>query len=272
MNNGGPNIRVERDGAVIRITIARPDRLNAFTGTMRADLRDAIVRAGETDAAVIVLTGSGRAFSAGADVDDLARMLADEDVAGFAENVRTGAEVIRALRSAPQVVIGALNGVAAGAGASLAAACDLRIAAESARIGFTFVRIGLHPDWGATHTLPQLIGEARAARLLFTGEIVDAHEALAIGLVDRVVSTSDLPAAALRWGTELAAPRLARAELKSTLRRASDADLEHRLASELDAQLRSFETAEAAEAIHGFRAARASSLARPSADSADPPA
>jgi 2-(1,2-epoxy-1,2-dihydrophenyl)acetyl-CoA isomerase len=264
MDSVGPNIRVERNGAVFSITLDRPERLNAFTGTMRTDLRDAVLRAGASDAGAIVLTGAGRAFSAGADIDDLVEMLEAGDVKRFEENVRAGTEVIRSLRSAPQVVIGALNGVAAGAGASLAAACDLRIAADSARIGFTFMRIGLHPDWGATHTLPHLVGAGRAEYLFHSAELVEAHAALTMGLIDRVVPASELRPEALRWATELATRPQSRAVLKSTLRKASDTDLEQHLACELDAQLRCFRTTEALEAARAFLTARADARSGPS--------
>ncbi|HEU4454702.1 MAG TPA: enoyl-CoA hydratase-related protein, partial [Longimicrobium sp.] len=143
-------VLLRHDDGVAWITLHRPGRLNALAGAMRDELADALEAAAAAPGCrAIVLTGAGSAFCAGADLDALADLLARDDAAGFEANLRAGMRVVRAVRAAPQPVLAAVNGVAAGAGAALAAACDLRLASGEARIGFTFARVGLHPDWGA---------------------------------------------------------------------------------------------------------------------------
>src|ERR1051325_7167751 len=174
---------------ITTITLNRPDKLNAFAGTMRDDLLAALRDAGGR---VVVITGAGRAFCAGGDVENMARLQTAGDTAAFRKLLDGGAAIVTRIAEMPQPVIAAINGVAAGAGCNLALACDYRIASDQAMLGETFVRIGIHPDWGGTWTLPRLVGTSRALEIMVTGRMVDAAEALAIGMVDRVVS--DLPA------------------------------------------------------------------------------
>ncbi|HMA32378.1 MAG TPA: enoyl-CoA hydratase-related protein, partial [Casimicrobiaceae bacterium] len=177
-------IRFETDGAIARITLNRPDRLNSFTAQMHAELRDALARvADDTGIRALLLTGSGRGFCAGQD-------LADRAVAPGTAPVDLGESIERnyrplvlALRNLPLPVVCAVNGVAAGAGANLALACDLVVACRSASFIQAFCRIGLVPDSGGTYFLPRLAGSARAMGLAMLGDRIPAEQAAAWGLI-----------------------------------------------------------------------------------------
>lgn len=249
-------LRVE-DG-VAWITLNRPDRLNAFAGDMRDRLHDALDRAA-TDAAVrvIVVTGAGRGFCTGADVEVMSDLLQRGDDTTFETLVEAGMRVVRRLRSIEQPVIAAVNGPAAGAGASLALACDFRIASERASIGVTFNRIGLHPDWGATYCLPRLVGPGRAAELVMSGRMVDAREAERIGLFERVFAEDWFEDEIRKIAKELAAkPPLALKLAKQTLAASPTSDLDAMLAAEGERQMRCFRSADAKEGIAAFNEKR----------------
>lgn len=185
--DAGP-LRVERDGGVRILTLDRPDVLNAFdealTDALATGLRDA---AGDASVRAVVITGAGRAFSAGQDLRDRAAAIERGDDLRLGDELRRryhpSIEAIRAMR---KPVIAAVNGIVAGAGFGLAVACDLRIAAASASFRAAWSKVGLVPDAGSAFFLPRLIGWGRALDLAFTGRAVDASEALAIGLVTRV--------------------------------------------------------------------------------------
>jgi 2-(1,2-epoxy-1,2-dihydrophenyl)acetyl-CoA isomerase len=249
-------LRVE-DG-VAWITLNRPERLNAFAGAMRDDLHDAIDRAASSpDVRVLVITGAGRGFCTGADVEVMIDLLARGDVETFAGLVDAGMRVVRRLRGVEQPVVAAVNGPAAGAGASLALACDFRVASGRASIGLTFNRIGLHPDWGATYFLPRLVGAGRAAELIASARMVDVAEAERIGLVDRVVPEAEFLVEVRALAADLAAkPPLALRLAKRTLARSLDGDLDAVLELEKEAQLRCFRSADAREGIAAFREKR----------------
>lgn len=249
-------LRVEE--GVAWITLNRPDRLNAFAGDMRDRLHDALDRAA-TDAGVrvIVITGAGRGFCTGADVEVMSDLLGRGDDATFERLVHAGMRVVRRLQSIEQTVIAAVNGPAAGAGASLALACDFRVASERATVGVTFNRIGLHPDWGATWSLPRLVGPGRAAELVMTGRMVDAREAERIGLFDRVFAADAFQDEVRRMANELAAkPPLALRLAKQTLAASLDSDLDAMLAAEGERQMRCFRSADAREGIAAFNEKR----------------
>lgn len=252
-------VDLRREGGVAWITLNRPDRLNAFAGDMRDRLAGAVEES-EADPAtrVIVITGAGRAFCAGADVDVMEELLRRDDQETFAAFVQAGARVVRRIRAARVPVVAAVNGIAAGAGASLAVACDLRIASDAAAIGFTFNRIGLHPDWGATHFLPRLLGSGRAAELIFSGRILPADEARALGLFETVVPRAEFPDAV----AELAAELAAKAPLALSLARRSlsqgeeEGALEAALLRESEAQMDCFRSRDVREGIASFREKR----------------
>lgn len=249
-------LRVE-DG-VAWITLNRPGRLNAFAGTMRDDLHDAIDRAASSpDVRVLVITGAGRGFCTGADVEVMSDLLSRGDDATFEALVQAGMRVVQRMRSVEQPVIAAVNGPAAGAGASLALACDFRVASERATIGITFNRIGLHPDWGATYTLPRLVGPGRAAELVMTGRMVEAREAERIGLFERVVAEDWFEDEVKKLAKELAAkPPMALRLAKRTLADSLESELDYMLAAEHDQQMRCFRSADAKEGISAFNEKR----------------
>lgn len=246
------------DDGVAWITLNRPDRLNAFAGTMRDDLHDAIDRAASSDdVRVLVITGAGRGFCTGADVEVMSDLLQRGDDATFETLVQAGMRVVQRLRAVEQPVIAAVNGPAAGAGASLALACDFRVASERATIGVTFNRIGLHPDWGATYTLPRLVGAGRAAELVMSGRMVEAREAERIGLFERVVAEDWFEDEVKKLAKELAAkPPLALKLAKRTLADSLDSDLDAMLAAEREQQMRCFRSADAKEGITAFNEKR----------------
>jgi 2-(1,2-epoxy-1,2-dihydrophenyl)acetyl-CoA isomerase len=264
MTNGA-QIAVERDGAIGWIRINRPERLNAFAGIMREELLAALQQLeADEDVRCVVITGAGRAFSTGGDVAVMAELLEKGDRDHFEHLVRTGAEVVRQIDGMTKPVIAAINGVAAGAGACLALACDLRIASESASIGFTFLRVGLHPDWGGSFFLPRLAGPAAAMEFMLTGGMISAERGERLGLFNRVVPAAELEAAARGFAGELAAaPIGVMAAAKRALRLSLTSSLDEVLAMEVEAQLEAFDSPDATEGITAFVNKRAPRFNRP---------
>ncbi len=227
-----------RDG-LATVTLNRPEKLNALTPELCQELIAAL-RAVSTDAAVrvIILTGAGRAFCAGADLTILGSD-GDTLVAG-------GKEIALLLRGAPQPVIAAVNGAAAGGGANLALACDYRIAADTATIGQVFAKLGLGPDWGGSYFLPRLVGTARALELLWSARMVPAAEAHSLGLFDRVVPSDRLATEAQTLAAAWAIfPPLALRRAKEAIYRSTDAALTEMLDHEIAMQHELFATNEA---------------------------
>jgi len=243
-------IDLTKDGAVATITLNRPEKLNAFSGTMREDLLAALQNAERDEACrVVVITGAGRAFCAGGDVDFMRQLQQRNDVEGFSKLLRAGGEVVMQIVTMPKPVIASINGVAAGAGCNLALACDCRIASDQAKLGETFVRIGLHPDWGGTWLLPRIAGRSRALEMMMTGRMVDADEALSMGLIDRL--TTDLSGETKKLATAIAgAPPAVIADMKRALN--AQNDLRAQIALENENQIRAFTSAEARERINAF--------------------
>jgi 2-(1,2-epoxy-1,2-dihydrophenyl)acetyl-CoA isomerase len=192
-------------GGVARLTLNRPERLNSFNGEMHAEVRAALARVAGDGARVLVLSGAGRGFCAGQDLGD--RLVAPGGArADLGESIeRNYKPLILALHELPLPVIAAVNGVAAGAGASIALACDIVIAARSASFIQAFCRLGLVPDSGATWFLPRLVGNARALGLAMLGERLGAAEAAEWGLIWRCVEDAEFVAAVDRLAGELAA-------------------------------------------------------------------
>ena len=218
------------DGAIARITLNRPDRLNSFTKAMHGELRDALANLGE--ARVVVLTGAGRGFCAGQDLND--RAVAPGEAVDLGETVEASWNpLIRTLTSLPQPVIARVNGVAAGAGANIALACDLVIAAKSAKFIQSFSAIGLIPDSGGTWVLPRLVGQARALGLALTGEPLGAEQAAEWGLIWKAVEDDALDAEVDALAAKLAAlPPLGLAAIKQMIR----SSWQHSLDEELGLQ------------------------------------
>ncbi|HEX6087292.1 MAG TPA: enoyl-CoA hydratase-related protein [Thermoanaerobaculia bacterium] len=245
-------ITVTRDAGVATITLNRPDKLNAFTGTMREDLLHALR---ECAGDVVVITGAGRAFCAGGDVEYMHSLQQTNDVASFRRLLDAGRDVILEIAAMPKPVIAAVNGVAAGAGCNLALACDYRVAAETAKLSESFVKIGLHPDWGGTWLLPRLVGRGRAMEILMTGRMVEASEALAIGMVDRVVGDA-LSEAQTLARTIAGSSALAIEGIKRALSVAERNDLRAQLELEAEHQVECFQSKEAISRIAAFATKR----------------
>lgn len=250
----GTHVLVDVEDAVGTITLHRPERLNSFVGSMRDEIAGAFERLGADDAVrAVIVTGAGRAFSAGADVHYLARLIETGAIDEARALVEAGRRVVMAIRDMPKPVIAAINGPAAGGGANLALACDLRIAAESASIGQTFNRIGLHPDWGGTYYVPRLVGPARAAELFFLADMIPAAEAERIGLVNRVVPDDEMMTVAREWADRLAAkPALSLRLAKRAIQASLASSVEEMLDYETEAQTECFRSADALEGVRAF--------------------
>jgi 2-(1,2-epoxy-1,2-dihydrophenyl)acetyl-CoA isomerase len=253
------HILFTQDGGIARLTLNRPDRLNSFNDAMHAEVRDALskVRA-DASARVLVITGAGRGFCAGQDLSDRA-------VAADAAPVDLGASIERnykplvlALRSLPLPVICAVNGVAAGAGANLAFACDIVIAARSASFIEAFSKLGLIPDTGGTYFLPRLAGTARAMGMALLGEKVSAEQALAWGLIWQCVDDAELAPAAEKLASHFAtAPTRGLARTKQALYASPANTLEQQLDGERDFMRELGASADYREGVAAFMAKRA---------------
>lgn len=251
-------IKTDRHGSVTRITLNRPDRLNALTHAMSDELVDAFTEARE-DASVraILLTGAGRGFCAGQDLTEFSETSDGKPPDIEAHLERAYHKLIPIMVEIPKPVVCAVNGVAAGAGVSLAIACDVRIASEAARFTQAFVKIGLVPDSGGTWLLPRVVGAAKALELSITGEMVDAESALRMGLVSRVVAADALEKESLDYAAALAAlPTVAIGEAKALIRDAIASDLNQALRREAQAQSRMGQTHDFMEGVTAFNEKR----------------
>jgi 2-(1,2-epoxy-1,2-dihydrophenyl)acetyl-CoA isomerase len=222
------------DGPIARITLNRPNRLNSFTAQMHAELRKALEAVG--DARVIVLTGAGRGFCAGQDLSDRA-VAADEHPVDLGMTVETSWNpLIRTLTGLPQPIIARVNGVAAGAGANIALACDIVVAAKSAKFIQSFSAIGLIPDSGGTWVLPRLVGQARALGLALTGEPLPAEKAAEWGMIWKAVDDEALDSEVDAIAAKLASlPPLGLAEIKKMIRESWTHTLDQELVRQRDA-------------------------------------
>jgi len=251
----------ERDQAtgVATITFNRADRLNALTFAVYDELRRTFRTMGDDrQVRSVVVTGAGKAFCSGGDVHEIIGPLLSRDYRGLLEFTRMTCDLVLAIRQCRKPVVAALNGTTAGAGAVIAAACDLRIAAASARIGFLFTRVGLSgADMGAAWLLPRLVGSGRAAELLMTGDFISADEALRIGLYNRVVPDGEALAAATALARRLGqGPSFALEHTKAALDREATMDLHAALEAEAQVQAALMTHADFREAYDAFVAKR----------------
>jgi enoyl-CoA hydratase/carnithine racemase len=258
VNAGYQFILTSVENGVGTLTMNRPDRLNAVDTDMARELvegtrellSDKLVR-------VLVITGAGRAFSAGGDVKFLEGALIGARYSDAMALVKAGGQLVRLIRESPKPVVACLNGVAAGGGANLALACDLRIASNAASIGQVFHRIGLHPDWGGTYFLPRLAGTAAALELIWSAEVIPAARCLELGLVNQVVPADQLAAVTAEWAARLAAlPPIAARLAKEAVYRSHDRDLPAALAQEEENQEKCFRSKDALEGFSAFSAKR----------------
>ena len=187
------HLTVSVQDRIATLTVNRPDKLNALNAVVIGELGRAIDElVASEDVGAVILTGAGRAFVAGADIAELSAVSALEG----RRLARRGQEIFRRFETSPKPTVAAVNGFALGGGCELAMACHVRVAAEGAKFGQPEVKLGLIPGYGGTQRLPRLVGRGRALQLLLTGEMIDAHEALRIGLVNRVVPGDQLLSAA----------------------------------------------------------------------------
>lgn len=245
----------EEQNGVGWITLNRPERLNALTFEVYRELTDtfAALRAEESVRAVVI-TGAGRAFCSGGDVHDIIGELFERDMQGLLEFTRLTCELVRNIRALSKPVIASLNGTTAGAGACIALAADIRLAAEEAKIAFLFVRVGLAgADMGAAYLLPRVVGLAKATELLYTGDFISAAEAERIGLYNRVVAAAELATETRALAERLArGPSFALAMTKEMLNREMDLSLDTALEWEAQAQATCMQHPDYREAYEAF--------------------
>jgi 2-(1,2-epoxy-1,2-dihydrophenyl)acetyl-CoA isomerase len=214
---------------VATVTLNRPDKLNAFTGRMMRDMATTFARlAADPDIGCVVLTGAGRAFCAGGDVKAMAEgtEFAADGLEGKAAMLRAAMESSRLLHDMPKPTIAMIRGAAAGAGLSLALACDLRIASDTAKLTTAFAKVGYSGDFGGSYFLTRLVGPSKARELYFTADLVDAQSALALGLANRVVADGALEGETVALARRLAAgPRIAYRYIKRNMNAAETGNL-----------------------------------------------
>ena len=240
---------------IATITFNRPERLNAITFEVYRELTDQIARLGdEKDIRVVVITGAGRAFCSGGDVRDIIGELQGRDAEGLLEFTRLTCELIHNMRALPKPIIASINGTTAGAGACIALASDIRIAADEGKIAFVFVKVGLAgTDMGATYLLPRIVGLSKATELLMTGDFIEAAEAERIGLYNRVVPRDQLETVTRELAEKLAhGPAFGLAKTKEMLNREMHMSFESALEAEAVAQALCMQTPDFKEAHAAF--------------------
>lgn len=249
-----PVLLESREGAVLTLTMNRPDKLNALSVDLTTALLDAFGRAAaDAELRAVVLTGAGRAFCAGGDlalIADARRRNAGHELESL---LRGGSQLALAICDTPVPVLAAVNGPAAGAGMNVALACDMRIASESASFGQNFAKVGLFPDFGGTYFLPRLAGPARAAEMFYTGDMISAAEAERIGVVNQVVPHDRLAEEARALAAKLAAaPPIAARAVKKVLFGSDRAALARALEMEVQQQVKCFLSEDCSEGLRAF--------------------
>jgi 2-(1,2-epoxy-1,2-dihydrophenyl)acetyl-CoA isomerase len=245
---------------IATLTLNRPERLNALGDTLREDLYAAVTTAAaDPHVRVLVITGAGRGFCSGGDVKSMNEKNQTGDTPPPSERwtpIRD--RVLLAMRDCTKPVIAAINGPAAGAGMNLALACDMRIAAATAKFSQAFVKRGLGPDWGGTYFLPRVVGTAKACELILTGDTIDAAEALRLGIVNKVVAAEELMPEATKLARKIAdGPPVAIQLSKRAIHHSLDADLRSALEFETFAQGICKDTEDFKEGVKAFIEKRA---------------
>lgn len=256
------HILLTRREGVVRLTFNRPDSRNAMTPAMGEEVVRAVgeIRA-DTDARVLILSGSGTSFSSGGDLAMLAHdtgAVQSSEAPSMAGSPRDFYARYLSIRSLPIPTIAAINGHAIGAGLCIALACDMRLAADDAKMGMTFTRLAIHPGMGGTYLLPRLVGTARACELFFTGRIFDAAEAERLGVVNRTVPRADFEAAVDQLAGEIAASGPVAVRMcKRAIYRGTEHSLEDMIEYEALNQAATFRTADAREGVTAIMEKRA---------------
>jgi len=257
----GERIIADHTGAIAAIRFNRPEKLNALTPEMRADLLRAFDKTEQDpEIRVIILTGQGRGFCAGGDIEYLRQLKLSGDREGFCRILDEGTEIVRRFRASAKPIIAAINGPAVGGGLILALACDLRYAAESAVLGMPFAKIGMGPDWGGTWLLTKLVGSTIALEMLLTAQPISAKKAHAVGLVNHVCPDGQLPQVVLSAAQLIAgfAPDIC-ARYKQAVYAAENGDAKSALEVERRCQLEFFDHQEFVDRVERFLADRVKS-------------
>jgi len=243
----------KQDG-IATLVMNRPDRMNALNNELGVAIDQALGRiAADPDVRVVVITGAGRAFCAGGDLALLGKGREAGATKELEPLLRAGMQMVLKMRTMPQPVIAAVNGAAAGAGMNVALAADIRIASEEATFGQNFAKVGLFPDFGGTYLLPQLVGPAKAAELFYTGDMIDAKTALALGIVNHVVPAAQLESEVKKLAQKIAqGPYLAIRAVKKELFARGEKDLTRGLDNEVQEQLRCYLSEDCREGIRAF--------------------
>jgi enoyl-CoA hydratase/carnithine racemase len=251
---------LEHDRGVTTITLDRPKRLNALTFEVYRELAETFERLdSDPNVRAIVITGRGRGFCSGGDQDDIIHHLLGRATPELVAFTRATGRLIEAMRACRRPIVGAINGVAVGAGAVIACACDVRIAAAGAKFGFIFPKVGLcGADMGATYLLPRIVGMGHASELLFFGDVIDAEHALRIGLVNRTVADGDEAVKTAReWATRLAAgPAFSHSMTKQMIESEHTMPLAAAIEAEAQAQALCMQHPDFAEAHAAFKESR----------------
>ena len=239
---------------VATLTLNRPERLNALSSPIMEGLLEALPRLARDDAVgAIMITGAGRAFCAGGDVKRMAEGAVEPSIEEAVTRLRGRMEVSRLLHEIPKPTIAMVNGPAAGAGLSIALACDLRFAGQSARFVTAFANVGFSGDFGGSYFLSKLVGTGKARELYYTAAPFDAAQALALGVVNRVVADADLAATTMEFARKLArGPRIALALMKKNFNAAESGTLAELLDLEARGQVETGQTADHKEAARAF--------------------
>jgi enoyl-CoA hydratase/carnithine racemase len=247
------NIIFDKAGAIARITLNRPERLNAFVGSMREEIYEALCQCESDDVRAVVITGAGNGFCAGADVRFLAQVRNTADGDSLDRVLASARNVVTKIRALPKPVIASINGVTAGGGINLALACDVRVASERASFGETFIRLGLHPDWGGTFFLPRLAGTAAALEMMMSGDVISAEDAAQLGLVNAVVPHEQLEARTNEMAQRFIrnSPRII-AMIKQAVYKSLNASFDDMLDYETVAQKACFQLDDSAEGLNAF--------------------
>ncbi len=245
---------LKQHGPVATLLLNRPEKMNALDEAMRDGLAKALETAArEPSVRAVVITGAGRGFCAGGDIQKMLELKDNHHSAAFREFLEAGHHLVRQIRRLPKPVLASVNGPAAGAGMSLALACDLRIASDQATFTQSFVRIGLHPDWGSTFFLPRLIGVGRALEMFFLGEPMSATEAHRMGLVNFLVPHEQLEEETSKLAGRLAqAPPLPLSLLKRALYERLETQLDSVMSFEVAAQMKCFDSEDFTEGVRAY--------------------
>ncbi len=246
-------IESKKDGIAV-LTLNRPDKLNALNKDLAVALNEALGRlTTDKNVLVVILKAAGRTFCAGGDLGVIGEGRKNNDTSELEPLMRAGSHAVLKIRSMHQPVIAAVQGAAAGAGMNIALAADLRIASEDATFGQNFVKVGLFPDLGGTYFLPKIVGLSKAAEMFYTGDMIDAKEALRLGIVNKVVPADQLEEEARKLAQRIVdAPTVSIRAIKSALFGSKKLELEKALDEEVEQQLKCFKSPDCREGINAF--------------------